>query len=131
MIYILLLMIGSSIAVASSAHGGQYGFDLKAIRNSSSEAPQGPLPAPTGHVNDYAHALNEDTREQLEQALGELKKRSKIDFAVALVNTTTGKPILDYSKAVFQSGTLAVAAMALCCCWLSMTVSGTFRPLVV
>lgn len=60
------------------------------------------LPRPTGHLNDYAHALNDDTREQLEQALVELKNRSKIEFAVALVNTTSGKPIVDYAKAVFQ-----------------------------
>lgn len=34
--------------------------------------------------------------------MSELKKRSKIDFAVVLVKTTGGKPIVEYSKAVLQ-----------------------------
>jgi len=61
---------------------------------------ESPLPAPTGHVNDYAHALDDGMRAQLEQALVELRQRSQIEFAIAIVNTTGGQPIFDYSLAV-------------------------------
>jgi uncharacterized protein len=102
MIFTLLFLMGS-FAAASGELDGQRAREPKPGPSPTRQAVQSPLPLPTGHVNDYAHALNDDTREQLEQALAELKKRSKIEFAVALVNTTGGKPIVDYSKAVFQS----------------------------
>jgi uncharacterized protein len=103
MFLIVLLLMSSCFARTDGAQGGQRIDDPKATPSPTKQAPQGPLPAPTGHVNDYAHALSDDTREQLEQALGELKKRCRIDFAVALVNTTGGKPIVEFSKAVFQA----------------------------
>lgn len=97
MIFILLLLISSTFAAPCGAQGGQRKSEPK-----PSPTVLSPLPAPTGHVNDFAQALNDDTREQLEQALVELQKRSKIDFSVALVNTTNGLPVFDYSKKVFQ-----------------------------
>jgi len=100
MFFILLLLISSSLGSVLDV-GGQR--EPKALPSPTKQAAQSPLPSPKGHVNDYAHALNDDTHEQIEQALVELKKRSNIDFAVALVNTTGGKPIVEYSKAVFQS----------------------------
>lgn len=94
----LLLSINSTVQVVKGTPGGQ-----REPKPSPTKQPvQSPLPSPTGHVNDYAHALNDDTREQLEQALVELQKRSKIEFAVTLVKTTGGQPIFDYSKAVLQ-----------------------------
>jgi uncharacterized protein len=60
------------------------------------------VPARSGYVNDFAHALNDDTRQQVEQALTEFKKRSQIDFVVVLVNTAEGKPIGEHAKALFQ-----------------------------
>ena len=100
--FILILLMGSAVAAASGAPRGLRKGEPKPAPSPTKQAVNSPLPAPTGHVNDYAHALNDDTREQIEQALVELKKRSKIEFAVALVNTTGGQPIVDYSKAVFQ-----------------------------
>jgi uncharacterized membrane protein YgcG len=99
MILILLLLVSSTFAVPGGAQGGK---PEPKPSPSPTKTVQSPLPAPTGHVNDFAHALNDETREQLEQALVELQKRSKIEFAVALVNTTNGLPIFDYSKQVFQ-----------------------------
>ena len=99
MIFVLILLVGTSLAPARSAPGGQRPRPHPSP-SPTKPAVQSPLPPPTGHLNDYSHALNDDTRAQLEQALVELQKRSKIEFAVVLVNTTGGKPIGDYSKAV-------------------------------
>jgi len=101
-VIVLFLSMTALVAVARSVQSGQSTREPKPTPSPAKSAQQSPLPPPTGHVNDYAHALNDDTREQLEQALVELKKRSKIEFAVALVSTTGGKPILDYSKTVAQ-----------------------------
>jgi|SRR5882672_3213888 len=101
MIFALILLISSSLA-AISGEQRQRRSEPKPSPSPTKQTVHSPLPAPTGHVNDLAHALNDDTREQLEQALVELQKRSKIDFVVALVNTTNGLPIFDYSKSVFQ-----------------------------
>ena len=55
------------------------------------------LPAPTGFVNDYAGVLDENSRNEIENVLKELQKRAKIDFAIAVVKSTEGQPIFDYS----------------------------------
>ena len=99
-IFILLLSMSSIVAVASGAQSGQHAREPRPAPSPTKQAVQSPLPPPTGHLNDYSHALNDDTREQIEQALVELQKRSKIEFAVVLVNTIGGKSIVDYSKAV-------------------------------
>ena len=98
----ILILVSSVFAAPERALGGQRAGEPKPGPSPTTQAGRSPLAPPTGHVNDYAHALNDDAREQLEQALAELQKRSKIDFAVALVNNTGGRPIVDYSKAVFQ-----------------------------
>jgi hypothetical protein len=92
MFFILFFLLSSMLT--NGAQGSQRTGDPKPTPSPARQGVQSPLPAPTGHVNDYAHALNDDTREQLEQALTELKNRSKIEFAVALVNNTGGKPIV-------------------------------------
>jgi len=99
-ICIPILLIGLSCAAAKDAYGGQHKGQPKPSPSPAKQPAQNPLPPPTGHVNDYSHALNDETRDQIEQALAELEKRSKIQFAVVLVNTTGDKQIADYSKAV-------------------------------
>src|SRR5687768_7540119 len=61
---------------------------------------KGPLPPPTGLVNDYATVLDAESSVQLERALSELKEKSDIEFAVAIIETTGGQPIFDYSLAL-------------------------------
>jgi uncharacterized protein len=63
-------------------------------------APQSPLPAPTGYVNDYAGAIDAATKERMETILTNLKERADIDFAVVAVPTTGERAIYDYSLAV-------------------------------
>lgn len=61
---------------------------------------QSPLPPPAGFVNDYANVLDESTKNQLESTLTLLKERSGIEFGIAVIDTTGGQPIKDYSLAV-------------------------------
>jgi uncharacterized protein len=59
-----------------------------------------PLPPPTGYVNDYAHVIDDGTRQQLERVLTRLDQEQQIQFAVVTVDTTNGQEIFDYSLAV-------------------------------
>lgn len=68
--------------------------------NASPAKVEGPLPAPVGFVNDYAKAIDYETRQRLEEKLSRLKERANIEFAVATVETTGGQSIFDYSLAV-------------------------------
>ena len=64
------------------------------------QAAVSPLPAPTGHVNDYANVIDPATEQRLETILTNLKTVGNIEFAVATVDTTGGQEIFDYSLAV-------------------------------
>ena len=46
------------------------------------------VPAPTGHVNDFAGVVNEQTRQRLENILINLKLKTGIEFDVATVQST-------------------------------------------
>ena len=61
-----------------------------------------PLPAPTGFVNDYAGVIDAATKQQLETKLKNLKDTTSpsVEIAVAVVKTTGGREIFDYSLAV-------------------------------
>jgi uncharacterized protein len=59
-----------------------------------------PLPPPTGFVNDYANVLDAESSVQLETVLSEVKEKSNIEFAVAIVETTGDQSIFDYSLAL-------------------------------
>jgi uncharacterized membrane protein YgcG len=63
-------------------------------------AGESPLPPPVGFVNDFANVIDAATRERLEAWLGRLKARTKIEVAVATVETTGGRSVYDYSLAV-------------------------------
>src|SRR6266550_6893437 len=61
------------------------------------------MPARTGHINDFAHVIDDATRQQLENTLENLKKKSGIQFDVATVETTGGQDIFDFSQQLAQS----------------------------
>ncbi len=61
---------------------------------------QSPLPAPTGYVNDYANAIDDQTQARMERILTSLKEKADIEFAVVTVPTTGGQDIFNYSLAV-------------------------------
>jgi uncharacterized protein len=58
------------------------------------------FPKAGGFVNDFAGVLAEKDEQDLEAALRKLQERAKIDFAIALVETTGEKNIFDYSLAM-------------------------------
>lgn len=55
---------------------------------------------PDGLVNDYAGVLNNDAKQQIEAVVAELQKKAKVDFGLAIIRSTNGEKIFDYSLAV-------------------------------
>jgi uncharacterized membrane protein YgcG len=96
-----LVLCAIFVLAAGGSFAQQQPEPAKTTPSALQTNPQLPA-ARTGQINDFAHALNDDTRQQVEEALAELKKRSQIDFTLVLVNTTAGKPIGDFAKAIFQ-----------------------------
>lgn len=78
-----------------------FGFALSA-RIVAQTKTQSPLPAPTGYVNDYANVIDAPTKQRLETMLGNLKRASNppIEVAIAVVPTTNGVDIFDYSLSI-------------------------------
>ena len=76
-----------------AAAGNAFGQRTASINES-------PLPAPTGHVNDYAGVIDAATKSNLEQRLRNFKTDSGVEIAVAVVKTTGDRDIFDYSLAV-------------------------------
>jgi len=67
----------------------------------SANAPtDSPLPAPTGHVNDYAGVIDAATKQSIEDKLRAFKTATGVEIAVAVVKTTGDRPIFEYSLAV-------------------------------
>ena len=55
------------------------------------------FPERTGHVNDFAGVVNEQTRQQLENVLANLKLKTGIEFDLVTVQSTEGQDISDFS----------------------------------
>lgn len=58
------------------------------------------LPPPTGYANDFANVIDVKSKKQLEKILGDLKRRKDIEFGVATIKTTGGRPIANYTMTV-------------------------------
>ena len=58
------------------------------------------FPKADGFVNDFAGVLSEKDKQDLEAALKKLQERAKIDFAIAVVETTGDRTPFDYSLAM-------------------------------
>ncbi len=63
---------------------------------------ESPLPTPTSPVMDYADVLDSATKSRIEERINQFKETSNpsVELAVAIVKTTNGRPIFDYSLAV-------------------------------
>lgn len=61
---------------------------------------ENPLAPPTGFVNDYAKVIDARTKQRLEATLKKFQEKSKIDFLVAVVDTTGAQASADYAIAV-------------------------------
>ena len=56
------------------------------------------LPARTGYVNDFAHVVDDPTRQRLDTILDNVKKRSGIELNLATVQTTGTQDIFAFSR---------------------------------
>ncbi len=61
------------------------------------------VPARVGHLNDFAHVLDEATRQQLENRLENLQQKTGLQLDVVTVETTRGQDIFDFSQHLAQS----------------------------
>ena len=55
------------------------------------------LPAPSGHINDFATSVAPANRERLDSILEQLKARTDIDLVIAVVKTAGTDNLYDYS----------------------------------
>ena len=60
------------------------------------------LPVRTGHVNDFSGTINAETRQQLENILANVKLKTGIEFDIAVVDSTAGQEVSDYSALLAQ-----------------------------
>ena len=55
------------------------------------------FPARTGYVNDFAAVLDASTKQRIENTLGNLQQRARIEFVIAIVKTAGDQDVFDYS----------------------------------
>jgi len=75
----------------------------------ASPAAGSPLPSPKGHVSDFAEVIDARAEGVLEAKLRQLKERANVEMAVAIVETTGGRDIFEYSLAVARAWGLGPA----------------------
>src|SRR5438132_9663217 len=86
-VFVAAVSTGLAVTVSNSVHGPRTNAQGPDGNATGQQAHQTSTLARTAQVNDFVHALDDPTRGQLEEALAELKKRSQIDFAIAILNT--------------------------------------------
>jgi uncharacterized protein len=97
-IYLALTLV-LCLAISSCfrrAETRQEGFQVSENVQTKTESKTS-LPSPSGFVNDYAQILDENNQNEIENILNELQKRAKVDFAIAVVKSTNGQSVFDYS----------------------------------
>ena len=79
-------------------------LDSMAQTNEPFSLDRSPLPQPTEPVNDFAGVLSAETEEKLNRRIKEFKSQTNppVVLAVAIVRTTGGRPIEEYSLAVYR-----------------------------
>lgn len=60
------------------------------------------IPAPTGHVNDFAGVLTSDQKTTLENSLRDYEQRTTNEIAVATVKSLAGGDITDFTVRAFE-----------------------------
>jgi tetratricopeptide (TPR) repeat protein/uncharacterized membrane protein YgcG len=82
------------------------------VLGGSNQLAQTQAQKPTGHVNDLAAVVNETTRQQLETILTNLKTKTGIEFDIAVVQTTGGKKIEEFSLELAKDWNVGLSASA-------------------
>jgi predicted Zn-dependent protease len=62
-----------------------------------SHAQQTQLPKPAAHLNDFAEAVEETTRQRLEKVLENLEQKTGVKLVVVTIKTADAKDLYDYS----------------------------------
>lgn len=70
-------------------------------------AQSGQLPSPTSHVSDLAGVIDPQTKTRLETLLANLKEKTKIELYVAMVDSTDGQPIDEFSQRLANEWNIA------------------------
>nr|HMS39579.1 TPM domain-containing protein [Pyrinomonadaceae bacterium] len=72
---------------------------------------ESPLPAPSAPVNDFANVIDDAVERELNQKIIEFKARTnpQVVLAVATIKTTGGRPIEEYSLAVYRGWKIGTA----------------------
>lgn len=60
------------------------------------------LPAPTSYVSDFAHVIDDPTKNEIERYCGEVEQSTGAQLAVVTVDTIGDEPIEDASIALFR-----------------------------
>ena len=68
------------------------------------------IPKRTGHVNDFAAAVEGSAKQRLEKVLEGLQEKTGIDFVVTTVKTSGNEDLYDYSVRVASSWTVGPAS---------------------
>ena len=58
---------------------------------------------PTNYVNDFAHALNSESANELNSIGEQLEHKARAQLAVVSVNSTDGKDVFDYAVELYQA----------------------------
>lgn len=72
------------------------------FRGSAAAAP-GQFPAPTGHVNDFAGVVDEETRARLETLLTNFERQTGVQLAAVTVQSLEGRPIEEYANELYRA----------------------------
>ncbi len=70
---------------------------------SHAPARQESFPSYTGHVNDFANILDEQTRKKLELWLTNFEKKTGTQIAVVTVTSLEGRPIEEYANELYRA----------------------------
>jgi uncharacterized protein len=63
---------------------------------------QGPFPAPSGYVNDFARVLDAGSKQELETLLRETEQKTSAEVVVATVTSLNGMSVEEYANRLFQ-----------------------------
>src|SRR5262249_37210753 len=66
-------------------------------------AQQNKFPAYSGHVNDFANVLNQETREKLELWLTNFENMTGAQIAAVTVTSLEGRPIEEYANELYRA----------------------------
>jgi uncharacterized protein len=59
-------------------------------------------PPPTGYVSDYAHVIDEGSKQRIEQLCRELESKTAAQLAFVTIPSLNGEPVEDYAVKLFE-----------------------------